>query len=103
MGITGKDFSIYMDEDAKRQNAQVLKAENIKINEEQVTFINYTHRYCVCIIDIVDSTKTASKIEGSEKIREFYSIFLNTMASIIKTHNGKGNQERRGLFDILFS
>jgi len=89
MGITGKDFSVYTDEDTKRQNAQVLKVENTKINEEQVTFINYTHRYCVCFIDIVDSTKTASKIEGSEKIREFYSIFLNTMASIIKTHNGK--------------
>jgi hypothetical protein len=29
MGITGKDFSVYTDEDAKRQNAQVLKVENI--------------------------------------------------------------------------
>jgi two-component system response regulator ChvI len=66
-----------------------LKVENIKIDEKQVTFINYTHRYCVCVIDIVDSTKTTSTIDGSEKIRDFYSIFLNTMASIIKTHNGK--------------
>jgi len=89
MSVTSKDFSVYADEDVKRQNAQILKLENIKINEEQITFINYTHRYCVCVIDIVDSTKNTSKIDGSEKIREFYSIFLNTMASIIKTHNGK--------------
>ena len=89
MGITSKDFSVYIEEDVKRQNTQVLKVENTKINEEQITFINYTHRYCVCVIDIVESTKTTSQIEGSEKIREFYSIFLNTMASIIKTHNGK--------------
>jgi len=89
MSVTSKDFSVYADEDVKMQNAQILKIENIKINEEQITFINYTHRYCVCVIDIVDSTKNTNKIVGSEKIREFYSIFLNTMASIIKTHNGK--------------
>jgi len=89
MSISSRDPSVNLDEDVKRQNAQLLKLENIKINEEQITFINYTHRYCVCVIDIVDSTKNTSKIEGSEKIREFYSIFLNTMASIIKTHNGK--------------
>src|SRR5215212_2104291 len=89
MSISSRDSSVYIDEDVKRQNTQILKLENIKINEEQITFINYTHRYCVCVIDIVDSTKTTSKIEGSEKIREFYSIFLNTMASVIKTHNGK--------------
>jgi class 3 adenylate cyclase len=89
MGITSKDFSVHTDEDVKGQNTQILKVENTKINEEQITFINYTHRYCVCVIDIVESTKTTSQIEGSEKIREFYSIFLNTMASIIKAHNGK--------------
>ena len=89
MSGTSKDFSIYADEDVKRQNAQILKLENIKTNEDQITFINYTHRYCVCVIDIVDSTKNTSMIHGSEKIREFYSVFLNTMASIIKTHNGK--------------
>jgi CheY-like chemotaxis protein len=89
MGITSKDFSVHTDEDVKGQNTQILKVENTKINEEQITFINYTHRYCVCVIDIVESTKTTSQIEGSDKIREFYSIFLNTMASIIKAHNGK--------------
>jgi len=89
MSIISEDYSVYADKDVKKQNTQFLKVENIKINEKQVTFINYTHRYCVCVIDIVDSTKTTSRIDGSEKIRDFYSIFLNTMASIIKTHNGK--------------
>lgn len=89
MSIISKDFSVYSDKDVKKQNTQVLKVENIKIDENQVTFINYTHKYCVCVIDIVDSTKTTNMIDGSEKIRDFYSIFLNTMASIIKTHNGK--------------
>ena len=55
----------------------------------QITFINYTQQYCVCIIDIVDSTNNTQMIASSEKIRQYYSIFLNTMASIIKHNNGK--------------
>ncbi len=58
-------------------------------NDKQITFFNYTHGYCVCIIDIVDSTKITQEIASSNKIRNYYSIFLNTMASIIKDHNGK--------------
>ncbi len=56
----------------------------------QITFINYTHQYCICIIDIVDSTKiTQQLLADSNKIRSYYSIFLNTMASIINNYNGK--------------
>ncbi len=62
---------------------------NESLNTDQITFINYTHSYCVCIIDIVSSTENTSGIIGSEQIRKYYSIFLNTMASIIKKYNGK--------------
>ena len=57
----------------------------------QITFINCTHRYyCICIIDIIDSTKiTQQLLADSNKIRNYYSIFLNTMASIINNYNGK--------------
>ena len=58
-------------------------------NDKQITFFNYTHGYCVCIIDIVDSTKITHELASSNKIRNYYSIFLNTMASIIKEHHGK--------------
>jgi two-component system, OmpR family, response regulator ChvI len=58
-------------------------------NHKQITFFNYTHGYCVGIIDIVDSTKITQELASSNKIRNYYSIFLNTMASIIKDHNGK--------------
>jgi CheY-like chemotaxis protein len=62
---------------------------NLSPDNDQITFINYTHSYCVCIIDIVNSTGNTSQIAGSEQIRKYYSIFLNTMASIIKNYNGK--------------
>ena len=58
-------------------------------DSEQITFINYSHNYCISIVDIVDSTKITDSLPDSEQIRNYYSVFLNTMASIIKQHNGK--------------
>jgi two-component system, OmpR family, response regulator ChvI len=58
-------------------------------DSEQITFINYSNYYCVCFVDIVRSTNSTCEITEPNKIRQYYSIFLNTMASIIKRHNGK--------------
>ncbi|MGN6346953.1 MAG: response regulator [Candidatus Nitrosocosmicus sp.] len=60
-----------------------------KDDSEQITFINYSHNYCISIVDIVESTKITDSLPDSEQIRNYYSAFLNTMASIIKQHNGK--------------
>jgi two-component system, OmpR family, response regulator ChvI len=83
------DSSVSFHQDSKVIKTGISELNNSNSYDEQVTFINYTHRYCVCIIDIVDSTMNTREIIGSEKIRGYYSIFLNTMATIIKDHNGK--------------
>jgi two-component system, OmpR family, response regulator ChvI len=83
------DSSVSSYQDSKVVKKGISELNNSNPYDEQVTFINYTHRYCVCIIDIVDSTMDTREIIGSEKIRGYYSIFLNTMATIIKDHNGK--------------
>ena len=66
-----------------------VSINNSICDDDQISFINYTRNYCVCFVDIVDSTKTACEITESNKIRQYYSVFLNRMASIIKRHNGK--------------
>ena len=83
------DSSVSSYQDSKVVKKGISELNNSNPYDKQVTFINYTHRYCVCIIDIVDSTMNTREIIGSEKIRGYYSIFLNTMATIIKDHNGK--------------
>src|SRR6476661_7980761 len=99
MNLLHKDLSLFthenITEDNNDNNSHELTSSrsnsNFKsnFNDEQITFINYTHQYCVCIIDIVESTTKTQMIASSEKIRQYYSIFLNTMASIIKYNNGK--------------
>jgi two-component system response regulator ChvI len=52
---------------------------------EEIRFTGNWHNCCVCFIDVVDSTKiTTIEIRDPEKIKRFYSIFINTMAAIAR-------------------
>ena len=57
--------------------------------DNQITFVDFSNNYCVCIIDIIDSTNNTYDILESKKIKQYYSVFLNTMTSIISRHGGK--------------
>src|SRR5262249_12019371 len=64
--------------------------DNIKvIGGTEIWFSNYSENYCVSIVDIVGSTSLVSSIRSSEKVRMFYSIFINAMADEIKKYNGR--------------
>lgn len=55
---------------------------------EEISFIG-SQNCCVCFIDIVDSTRiTTVEIGQSEKIKLYYSIFINTMAAIARDFDG---------------
>ncbi len=52
---------------------------------EEISFTGSSKNCCVSFIDIVDSTRiTTTEINDAEKIRKYYSIFINTMAAIIR-------------------
>jgi CheY-like chemotaxis protein/class 3 adenylate cyclase len=74
------------DHSHKRPKSERFSRTN---DNDQINFINYTQRYCIGIVDIMDSTKETAKIKDSRKLRKYYSLFLNTMNSIIDDSNGK--------------
>jgi hypothetical protein len=43
----------------------------------------------VTVVDIVGSTSIVSAINGSEKTRKFYSIFINAMANILRKYDAR--------------
>jgi two-component system response regulator ChvI len=52
---------------------------------EEIQFTGNSHNCCICFVDVVDSTRiTAVEIPNSEKIKKYYSIFINTMAAIAR-------------------
>jgi two-component system response regulator ChvI len=55
---------------------------------EEISFTGGSQNCCVSFIDIVDSTIiTTTEMNDAEKIRRYYSIFINTMAAIIRDFN----------------
>lgn len=60
---------------------QIKQSKNKPVN--QVTFVERDKTCCVGIVDIVNSTGiTANLVNGH--LRKYYSIFLNTMADIVR-------------------
>ncbi len=58
------------------------------VTDDEVRFIR-SQDCCVCFVDIVDSTRITSTIDSPEKVREYYGIFLNTMAAIARNFGAK--------------
>ncbi len=45
--------------------------------------------YCLCFVDMVGSTTIVSNLHESLKIRQYYSIFLNSIAAIAKNFGAR--------------
>ena len=73
----------------KDENKIHLSLKEDSPQDNQITFVDFSNNYCVCIIDIIDSTNNTYDILESKKIKQYYSVFLNTMTSIISRHGGK--------------
>jgi CheY-like chemotaxis protein len=58
-------------------------------NQEQINFINFTQQYCIGFIDIINSTRETAKIKDPKKLRKYYSLFLNSMSTILNQYHGK--------------
>jgi two-component system, OmpR family, response regulator ChvI len=56
---------------------------------EEICFLPNSQNYCVCFVDMVDSTGITAKISDHQKIRQYYSIFINTMAILVKNYGAK--------------
>jgi len=64
------------------------KEELIKRQQDVLLqFSDHSENYCVCFIDIIDSTELTAEL-SDWKTSKFYSIFLNSMSEIISYFEG---------------
>src|ERR687898_3627853 len=56
---------------------------------EEITFLDRSQNYCVCFVDMVNSTKITAEISDHLEVRQYYSIFINTMAIVVKNYDAK--------------
>jgi CheY-like chemotaxis protein/class 3 adenylate cyclase len=56
---------------------------------QEIRFLPHSQNYCVCFVDLVNSTKITAEISDQRKIGQYYSIFINTMAVLVKHYGAK--------------
>ncbi len=68
---------------------EIKEKEDVIKQQEDILlqFSDYSEKYCVCMIDIMDSTKTTSQLSETQT-SEFYRIFLNSTALIVRNFGG---------------
>ncbi len=59
-----------------------------KKNGDVITTVGAPQYFCVGIVDIINFTKTVAKIE-TNKVPQYYEIFLNNMAKIVNSQYGE--------------
>ncbi len=52
---------------------------------DEVEFLPESKSYCVCFIDMVNSTGITGGL-SEEQVRRYYSVFLNTVGTIVKSY-----------------
>jgi two-component system, OmpR family, response regulator ChvI len=60
-----------------------------ELAEKEVRFLSRSQNYCICFVDMVNSTKVIAEISEHWKIGQYYSIFINTMAVLVKSYGAK--------------
>jgi len=66
----------------KQKEDVIKKQEDILLQ-----FSDYSENYCVCMVDIMNSTKITSNLSETQT-SEFYKIFLNSIAIIVRKFDG---------------
>ncbi|HET9009159.1 MAG TPA: HAMP domain-containing protein [Nitrosarchaeum sp.] len=78
-----------MTEKLQKSLIEIKEKEDVIKQQEDILlqFSDYSEKYCVCMVDIMNSTKITSKLSESET-SEFYKIFLNSIAVIVRNYDG---------------
>src|SRR5919197_43598 len=76
-------------EGGKRRRIYEEEGGGVQEKEEQISFSTNSQNYCVCFVSMVDSTETIFTINDPDKIRRYYSVFINTMAAIARNFDSK--------------
>jgi CheY-like chemotaxis protein/class 3 adenylate cyclase len=58
-------------------------------NAEEISFFEHSQNYCVCFVGMTDATKVIAQIRDFQVVTKYYSVFLNSMSSIIRNFGGR--------------
>jgi two-component system, OmpR family, response regulator ChvI len=57
--------------------------------QDDIVFQGISSDFCVCMLDIVNSTAITSSLAQEHKVRKFYSLFVNSVSPVISHFGGR--------------
>lgn len=93
-----------MTEKLQKSLIEIKEKEDVIKQQEDILlqFSDYSEKYCVCMVDIMNSTKITSNLSESET-SEFYKIFLNSIVYNCKKLWWNSSKKYWRCIIILFS
>jgi two-component system, OmpR family, response regulator ChvI len=87
----GYSMAAFRDHDKYDQSlADKESTFGFDIRTEEIYFADQSNGYyCICFVDMVNSTQITAKIADGNKIKRYYEIFLNAMATLAKNFGAK--------------
>jgi CheY-like chemotaxis protein len=89
-------------EDIEAYNSNFKSPNNLKASQsdlphgqggpeacDDLIFQGFSSDFCVCMLDIVNSTAVTSSLAHEGKIRKFYSLFVNSVSPVISRFGGR--------------
>ena len=56
---------------------------------DDIIFQGVSSDFCVCMLDIINSTAITSSLAHEDKIRKFYSLFVNSVSPVVAYFGGR--------------
>lgn len=84
------DSSDAVSRQPKGRAKDTVESSKLEENEEHddIMFQGVSSDFCVCMLNIVSSTVVTSPL-SHDKIRKFYSLFVNSVSPIISHFDGR--------------
>jgi two-component system, OmpR family, response regulator ChvI len=79
--------SSYYNTTSKSENGTKITEEGEAENE--ITFSDKSQNCCVCFVIMTDPLSAITELKDPDKIRRYYSVFINTTAAIARNFNAK--------------
>ena len=57
--------------------------------EKEIPPFNISSRYCYCFVSLIDLVENSQIVKHPDKIKRYYSIFINTIATVARNFNAK--------------
>lgn len=89
--VNDDDHRVNSESPRERDNGRLesRNRDNKTELQDDIIFQGISSDFCVCMVDIVNSTAVTSSLAQEDKIRKFYSLFVNSVSPIISHFGGR--------------